>query len=293
MSMRKPRYDRGERNKWYAQVEVKHKPVKEICEVFGISRQCYYEWRRKDRSWRLKYRTDLPAKLQPNTKLTAEIQSFVYDTKLKTNYGPEKMKREMKKKLGVKISTTVIYRFYKKKKLIRKPQRKQPWYEPMKQKLTVKRPGEGAQMDVKYVYMSGKRKYQFSVFDPFTKLYSFMVFPTKQSRNAIVAYQLAQKYFGFPIISVQTDNGSEARGDFHAWLTAHDIPHYFIPKKSPWWNANVERVHRTIDDEYYQNPHRIWRTPQEWLEYYNTERLHLSLGDLTPREKLKSVTLDC
>lgn len=291
--MRKPKYSREERNKWYAQVEVKHKSVKEVCSIFGISRQCYYKWHRQDRSRRRLYRTDLPAKNQPNTKLTDGVKTVIRETKLKTNYGPEKMRRHLKKKLGLIVSTTVIYRFYKKERLIRKPQKRLPWYEPLKQKLTIKQTGEGVQMDVKYVYESGKRKYKFSVFDPFTKLYFFMTFATKESRNSIAAYLGAVHYFGFEIISVQTDNGSEARGVFHTWLTKQNIPHYFIPKKSPWWNANVERVHRTIDDEYYHNPFRIWQNPLEWLEYYNTERIHLSLGDLTPREMLQSVIVDC
>ena len=120
-----------------------------------------------------------------------------------------------------------------------------------------------------------------------------MIFETKESKNSIAAFTEAEKYFGFSIVSVQTDNGSEARGEFHTWLTGKQILHYFIPKKSPWWNCNVERVHKTIDDEYYHNPFRIWTTPDQWLEYYNTERIHLSLGDLTPREKLESVTVDC
>jgi len=197
------------------------------------------------------------------------------------------MKRCLKKRLKLRVSATIIYRFYKKAKLIRKPQKKQPWYMPMKQKLTITRAGEGIQMDVKYVYEKNKRRYQFSVFDPYAKLYYFMIFNTKESKNCITVYIEAEKYFGFKILSVQTDNGSEARGYFHTWLNKQLITHYFIPKKSPWWNANVERVHRTIDDEYYQNPFRVWRTPYEWLEYYNQERIHLSLGDLTPREKLK------
>jgi IS30 family transposase len=291
--MRTPKYPRSERNKWYAQVEVKKRSVTEVCLIFGISRQCYYEWHRKDREARRLYRSDLPAKNQPNVKLTPEVKEFIYNTKLKTNYGPEKMRREVRKKLGVEVSTTIIYRFYQKKKLIRRPQKKLPWYQPMKQKLTVIKPGEGVQMDVKYVYEDSKRKYQFSVFDPFTKLYFFMIFPTKESQNSITVFLAAEEYFGFKIVSTQTDNGSEARGCFHRWLTEKQIPHYFIPKKSPWWNANVERVHRTIDDEYYQNLYRVWKSPLEWLEYYNKERLHLSLGDLTPFEKLQSVTIDC
>lgn len=150
------------------------------------------------------------------------------------------------------------------------------------------------QMDVKYVYEHGVRKYQFSVLDPFTEKYYFTVFPAKESNNAITTFQRAEKYFGFKIVSVQTDNESEFRGCFHTWLTRKKISHYFIPKKSPWWNGNVERVHRNIDEEYYHNPYRIWKTPQEWLNYYNFQRIHLSINGLTPQEKyLQSVTLDC
>ena len=112
--------------------------------------------------------------------------------------------------------------------------------------------------------------------------------------NAIRALLEAEKYFGFKIISIQTDNGSEFRGNFHTWLLKHDLLHYFIPKSSPYWNAQVERVHRTIDDEYYLNPMRVWKTSREWLEYYNFERLHETLNGLTPQEKLlQCVTLDC
>lgn len=58
--------------------------------------------------------------------------------------------------------------------------------------------------------------------------------------------------------------------------------------------ANVERAHKTIDDEFYQNPYRIWKTPFEWLDYYNFKRIHLSINGLTPQEKLlQCVTLDC
>jgi len=148
-------------------------------------------------------------------------------------------------------------------------------------------------MDVKYVYPKGRREYQFSVFDPFTKKYYFTICSSKESKNAILSFKGAQRYFGFKILSVQTDNGSEFRGCFHQWLTKKKLSHYFIPKKSPWWNANVERVHKTVDDEFYLNPYRVWDNVYQWLHYYNFERIHLSLNGLTPQEKLESVTLDC
>lgn len=285
------KYDRKQRFNWYLQVDKHGKSVAEVCKMFGVSRKCYYKWRTRDYGKR--GNTYLSAKNMPNLKLTWEVRKFIEEQKLITNYGPLKMKYLVKRELGLDISTTIIYRYYKNRKLIRKPQKKLPWYEPMKNKLTVRKPGEGVQFDIKYVYEENTRKYQFSVFDPYTKMYYFRVFSTKESKNAIEVFKRAEKYFKFKILSVQTDNGSEFRGVFHAWLTKNNITHYFIPKKSPWWNANVERVHRTIDEEYYINPIRIWKNAYEWLDYYNFKRLHLTLNGLTPYEKLKSVTLDC
>lgn len=283
-------YPKEKRILWYQSVDRSKRTVKETCEIFGISRKTYYKWRKRD------FRgggNTVNSKLKANTKLTWEVRMFIEKEKLKTNYGPLKMKLLVKRRLNLDISTTIIYRYYLRRKLIRKPQKRYPWYSVMKKALVVNGPGEGVQFDVKYVYAKRKRNYQFSVFDPFTKKYFFCIYPTKESLNAVDVFKKAQKYFKFKIISVQTDNGSEFRGCFHSWLTKNNIAHYFIPKKSPWWNSNVERVHRTIDDEFYLNPLRSWETPREWLRYYNFERIHLSLNGLTPQEKLESVTLDC
>lgn len=286
-------YDRKQRFQWYLQVDKYNKPVKEVCQTFGVSRKTYYKWRKQDLGLRgnTSYQT---TKNQPNTKLTYAVRKFIEAQKLRTNYGPLKMKLLVKRELNLDISTTIIYRFYQRKKLIRKPQKKQPWYQPLKHRLNIVKPGQGVQMDTKYVYEQGVRMYQFSVFDPFTEKYHFTVFPSKESKNAIKAFKQAERYLSFKILSVQTDNGSEFRGIFHVWLTKKNITHYFIPKSSPYWNGKVERVHRTIDDEYYHNPLRVWATRYEWLQYYNFERIHLSLNGLTPQEKLlECVTLDC
>lgn len=292
MDMQKTKYDRDQRINWYREVDKYHRSVKETCQIFGISRKCYYKWRMRDfgKTGNKYY----PARNQPNLKLTYEVRKFIEHHKLISNYGPLKMKLFIKKKVGLDLSSTIIYRYYKRKKLIRKPQKKLPWYQPMKKALIVEKQGQGVQMDVKYVYELGMIKYQFSVLAPFTEKYHFTVFSTKESRNTIAAFKRAERYFGFSILSIQTDNGGEFRGYFHNWPAKKNIPHYFIPKKSSYWNAQVERVHKTIDDEFYHNPYRIWNTPLEWLNYYNFQRIHLTLNGLTLQEKyLECVTLDC
>ena len=154
--------------------------------------------------------------------------------------------------------------------------KKLPWYEPMKRKLVVNQPGEGAQVDVKYAYNKSGRRYQFSVFDPYTSLYHFTVFDTKESKNSVLALGYAKEYFGFEILSVQTDNGSEFRRDFHQYLTKNQVPHFFIPKKSPWWNAQVERVHRTIPEPlpYLENSSGVVRILQQRESTFSIRRVN-------------------
>ncbi len=177
MDMQKTKYDRKQRINWYREVDKHHRSVKETCQIFGISRKCYYKWRMRDfgKTGNKYY----PAKNQPNLKLTWEVRKFIEHHKLITNYGPLKMSLLIKKEMGLNLSSTIIYRYYQKKHLIRKPQKKLPWYQPMKQALTIEKQGQGVQLDVKYVYEQGTRKFQFSVFDPFTKKYYFKIFPTK------------------------------------------------------------------------------------------------------------------
>lgn len=211
------KYERSQRFNWYLQVDKYGKSVKETCQFFNISRKCYYKWRGRDYGKR--GNTYLPAKRMPNLKLIWEVRKFIEEQKRITNYGPLKMKLLVQAHFGISISTTIIYRYYQRKHLIRKPQRRLPWYEPMKQKLTITKPGEGVQFDIKYVYDDNIRKYQFSAFDPYTKMYYFSIFSTKESKNTIIAFKQAEKYFKFKILSVQTDNGGEFRGVFHDWLT--------------------------------------------------------------------------
>ena len=280
-------YPKELRGRWYLTVDKYGKSVKETCLIFGISRKTYYKWYARDHGYGSN--DHHPRKVDAKLKLTSDIKRFIEIEKRKTNYGPKKMRWAIRRRFGITVSTTIIYRFYKRRGLIRRPQRKLGWHAPLKEPLVITRPGEGVQLDVKYVYPHGKRQYQFTVLDPFTEKCYAEIFPTRESKNAALAIERAAAYFGFPIISVQTDNGSEFRGDFHWWCEQKNIPHSFIPKKSPYWNGKVERVHRTVDEEFYQNPLRVWRTLPEWLTYYNTERLHETLGGITPQEKVDQV----
>lgn len=280
-----PKFSRSIRFRWYHLVDRQGKSVTEACSLFGLARKTYYHWRSRDFGTQLfRYRSPKP---HPSLKLTHEVRQLIEREKLRTNYGPLKMKLLLKRRLGLTVSTTVIYRYYQRRKLIRRPQKKLPWYEPLREPVRPEKPGDVVQLDTKYVWIRGKRHYQRTFVDVFTGLQHAAIVPSLEARDTVRAFTAAEAAFPFPILAIQNDNGSENRGDFHQYLGSRGVAHYFIPKSSPQWNGVVERAHGVIDQEYYLNPLRPWHSLPEYLHFYNHERIHLGkyLHGLTPREK--------
>ena len=278
------------RARWYLQVEKYGKSVKEICNIFGVSRKTYYKWYNLDHH--LVRRASKRREMHPQTKMTPRFKVIVCEAKIKYNYGPNKMSAWLKKNYGIYISHQTIYEFYKKKHLIRKPQKKQLWYTPLKEPYKAKLAGENVQLDVKYV--PGKDlnwRYQYRFIDTVTNLQFAIEARSKDAWSTIWAYQQAKRHLPFSIIGIQTDNGSEFRGVFHKYLINKNITHRYIPKRSAPWNGKVERANRSIDDEYYLNPNRPWENISQYTRWYNHERPHegKQMNYLTPYEKYLSL----
>lgn len=278
------------RARWYLLADKYGKTVLEVCKIFGISRKTYYKWYGLDHGLRLKvYR---PRKTHPQLKLTPRVKMIIYENKIKYNYGPLKMKIFLKQNYRITIGTKAIYKFYKRRHLIRKPQKKQPWYIPLKEPYFARIPGENVQLDVKYV--PGKDlswSYQYRFLDTVTNLQYSVEMTYRDSLSTIQAFKQAQKNFPFKITGIQTDNGGEFRGEFHLYLINRRLAHRYIPKRSAPWNGKVERANRSIDDEYYLNSTRPWKTLSAYTRWYNHERPHLGRGmcGQTPYQKYLSL----
>jgi len=271
------------RKKWYFLVDKVGKTVNEVCDLYMISRKTYYKWRKND----LGDRIYIPKKEHPETKIKGEIKIFICQEKLRINYGPMKMKLLIKRRFGIDISTTAIYKFYKKKDLVFRPQKKLKWYTPLKEPVIPFVPGDVVQMDAKYVWEDNTRKYQRTFVDIYTGMQFATITDTMTAEDTINSFLKVEKYFPFKILGIQSDNGSENRGDFHKYLVEKGVAHYFIPKSSPTWDGAVERAHGVIDQEYYLNPRRTWKSLEEYLHFYNYERIHLGkyLNGMIPIEK--------
>jgi transposase InsO family protein len=72
----------------------------------------------------------------------------------------------------------------------------------------------------------------------------------------------------------------------------NDIKHILTAPYSPTTTGKVERFHKTLRAEFLVDHDRVYATIEEfqaaldaWVEYYNTERPHQSLGDRPPIER--------
>src|SRR3989344_634232 len=240
------------RQKWYFLVEKAGKTVDEVCDLYFISRKTYYKWKAIDQG----DRSYISRKEHPDTKLKGVIKDFVCKEKLRINYGPRKMKLLLKRRFNLEVSTTSIYELYLKKGSTRRPQKKLPWYTPLKHPVIPEKPGDVVQIDAKYIWQDNVQKYQRTFIDIYTGFQHAVVVEKLDSASTVRAFEKAEKMFPFKIFGVQNDNGSENRGEFHQYLGKRGIANYFIPKSSPTWDGAVERAHGVIDQEYYLNPTR-------------------------------------
>lgn len=283
------------RARWYLQVEKYNKSVTEVCDIFGISRETYYKWYRRDHP--IGRTGKRPRRQHPHTRLMYHLQASVVDAKQKYNYGPRKMSDWLLQEYGITVSPSALYKFFKKKKLIRKPQKQQKWYQPLKEPYHAVFPGENVQLDVKYVPGPDLTwNYQYRFLDTVTNMQYAITIDYRDSLTSVYALKRAQKYFLFAIQGIQTDNGGEFRGAFHDYLVRKRIIHRYIPKRSAPWNGKVERANRSVDDEYYLNPYRPWQNIEAYTHWYNHERPHLGKGmnGMTPYQKyLSLITQKC
>jgi transposase InsO family protein len=100
---------------------------------------------------------------------------------------------------------------------------------------------------------------------------------------------------GVRVERVISDNAFAYRHStaFRAVMDTHGIKQKFIKPHCPWTNGKVERLNRTLANEwayarpYVTNEDRAAALPA-WLEYYNLERAHLGIGGQAPIDRINN-----
>ena len=136
------------------------------------------------------------------------------------------------------------------------------------------------------------RIYQQTFIDTYTRVAFAKVYDRKTAlTSADLLNDRVLPFFeqqGVPLLRILTDRGTEYKGkpehhEFELYLQIEGIEHSKTQVKHPQTNGICERLHRTIQEEFYAVTFRkklydsldeLQQDLDDWLEYYNRERPH-------------------
>ncbi|MGH2612586.1 MAG: integrase core domain-containing protein, partial [Rhabdochlamydiaceae bacterium] len=145
------------------------------------------------------------------------------------------------------------------------------------------------EMDTVIKFVDGIKVYFLTAIDVKGKFAFSLPYARLTSAVTIDFFEKLQSVYAVRIVIVQTDNGLEFLGDFEQYLKQQAISQLFIYPRCCKINGTIERFNRTIQEEFIDENLHIFHDPKlfstklmEYLLFYNTERVHKSLGLKTP-----------
>jgi len=155
---------------------------------------------------------------------------------------------------------------------------------------TIDRPNQVWSADITYIPMRRGFMYLVAVMDWHSrKVLSWRVSNTLESEFCIEALEQALRDHGRPEI-FNTDQGAQftSRG-FVGLLESHGIQVSMDGRGRAQDNIFIERLWWTLKYHYiylhaFENASELRQGLQQWLDFYNQERFHQSLDNLTPDE---------
>jgi putative transposase len=87
-----------------------------------------------------------------------------------------------------------------------------------------------------------------------------------------------------------SDNGScFISHELKRYLERHDIRHIRTKTYHPMTQGKIERYHRSMKNlillDHYYSPSELSERIREWVDYYNHERYHEAIDNVTPADK--------
>jgi putative transposase len=162
-------------------------------------------------------------------------------------------------------------------------------------------PNQVWQFDLKYGYIDGERRFFFilSFIDVFTrKIVGSHVGLRCQSgdlRNALALALRDESITAEHGLVIRSDNGPQmTANELSRWLASLEekLMHEFIPVRTPNKNAHIESFFSILELEflevnYFWNFAEAYERTHAFIRFYNEERIHGSIGDITPTEAME------
>lgn len=278
-----------------------------VCRHFAIARATFYRWLGrfdpKDLS-SLEDESRAPHKRREPATPIGVVDAILSARDAHPAWSKYKIAVVLERDSGIKTSASTVGRVLsrygrieKKASLVRQRAAKGRNRRRRRPKdLVTSAPGELVQVDTKHLNLPwAEKRFHFEAIDLATRYKVSGIAKTGSSKSAEAFLRHALATFPFPVLAIQTDNGSEYAHVFERACEEAGVTHYLSYPRCPKQNAWVERVIRTAQDELYlfhEIPVDIAQHAEllRWFDHeYNEVRPHQSLGYLTPAEYYRRI----
>lgn len=292
------RYPASEKLEIIRIVEQSHLPAKKTLDQLGIARRTFYRW--YDRYVEggpeaLEDRPSRPSRVW--NRIAAEVQSQIIDMALEqSELSPRELAVRFTDEKRYFVSEATVYRLLKAHDLITSPAFVViKAAEEFKDKTT--RPNEMWQTDFTYFKIIGWGwVYLSTVLDDFSRyIIAWRLCTTMRAEDVTDTLELALSASGCDSARVLhkpkllSDNGpSYIASELAEWIDANGMRHVRGAPLHPQTQGKIERWHQTLKNrillENYFLPGDLERQIEAFIEHYNHQRYHESLGNVTPAD---------
>jgi transposase InsO family protein len=290
------------RLEWFIWYEIHTENTAKTARHFGISRQCFHEWKKRFDGVNLRTlesKSCAPKHVRQKEVTPEEEGRIIVLRKAHIRWGKEKITVLYKKTYGRSISSWKIQYTIRKHNLYFHPRKntqtqiKRRRSKEKKRITTLQKkpfPGYLIALDTVVRWIGGQKRYIFTAIDTASKIAFARMYTTKSSRNAGDFLNRFAYLLDYELWNVGHDNGSEFKKDFQKQIDNLKLSDWWSRVRTPTDNPFNESFNRTLDREFLQlgnltdDVDRFNKTLLSWLIEYNFERPHQSLGYDTPWE---------
>lgn len=265
--------------------------IRKTAKHFGYNPSTISRWCRKPMAtgWHIIPTESSRPNKSPNA-LKKEVLEAIINTRIKSKRCGQVIYQELKRN-GVKVSLSSVQRTLDRCHLLKK---RSPWKRPhdYTQRPEVTHSGALIQLDTIHIMLSnGTRLYVYTLIDLYSRWTYAEVSEKISSNQSVLFVQKATKEASFNFEMIQTDNGPEFSTWFTHGLLKINIAHRHSRVRKPNDNAHIERFNRTIQEECLDHTANTFsnfkKEIPKYLNYYNTQRLHMGINFQTPQEVLQ------
>lgn len=215
--------------------------------------------------------------------------------------GVRKLKHMLRRDHGIYVNEKKVYRICRWNNLLLSRRRKKGLaHRTVASNRQVNRPNQVWGFDIKYGYVDGERRFFFvlAFIDVFTRkvVGNYVGLSCKAGDLCFTLNQalLRECVTEADQLVIRSDNGPQMTSkEFSEWLSRLEkkLMHEFIPVQTPDKNAHIESFFSILEIEflsitYFASFAEAYEKTNAFIRFYNQERIHGSIGYITPTEAM-------